>query len=161
MFTVGADEAKLVVTRRLGIERPGPGYCHFPDSHDPEYFAQLTAEKLVTRYVKGFPVREWHKTRERNEALDCRAYAMAALKIANPNLARLAERLSVPDDPEPQAQPTDRADGLRERLAEIRGGKPPEKPPEDKRPAKRKTRRIRKTGRAKNARGRGGWVNNW
>lgn len=30
------------------------------------------------RIVKGYPKREWQKTRERNEALDCRVYARAA-----------------------------------------------------------------------------------
>ena len=42
-----------------------------------EYFKQLTAEQLVTRIVKGYPKREWQKTRDRNEVLDCRIYARA------------------------------------------------------------------------------------
>ena len=53
------------------------GYCHFPE-HATEYFKQLTAEQLVTKIVKGYPKREWQKTRDRNEALDCRIYARAA-----------------------------------------------------------------------------------
>ena len=53
------------------------GYCHFP-KYDMEFFKQLTAEQLVTRIVKGYPKREWQKTRDRNEALDCRIYARAA-----------------------------------------------------------------------------------
>lgn len=53
------------------------GYCHFPE-HVTEYFKQLTAEQLVTKIVKGYPKREWQKTRDRNEALDCRVYARAA-----------------------------------------------------------------------------------
>lgn len=53
------------------------GYMHFPE-YDTEYFKQLTAEQLVTRIVKGYPKREWQKTRDRNEALDCRIYARAA-----------------------------------------------------------------------------------
>lgn len=53
------------------------GYCHFPE-HATEYFKQLTAEQLVTKIVKGYPKREWQKTRDRNEALDCRVYARAA-----------------------------------------------------------------------------------
>jgi phage terminase large subunit GpA-like protein len=93
LFIVGANEAKLTVMRRLAVAKPGPGFCHFPKDRDPEWFQQLTAEKLVTRYVKGFPVREWHKTRPRNEALDCRQYALAALKIANPSMRRAAQRL--------------------------------------------------------------------
>lgn len=39
---------------------------------------------------------EWHKQdRARNEALDCRVYALAALKIMQPNLKRVAERVSI------------------------------------------------------------------
>ena len=108
LFTVGVDEAKTMVARRLGIAEPGPGFCHFPADRDAEWFHQLTAEKLVTRFVKGHPVREWHKVRPRNEALDCRVYALAALKILNPNLRRAAERLDTAatdreDEPEAEA----------------------------------------------------------
>lgn len=98
LFRVGVDEAKLVVMRRLAAQAPGPGFCHFPlqDEYDKEFFSQLTAERLVTRYVKGHPVREWHKDeRARNEKLDCRVYAYAALKIMLPSFKRLAEKLGV------------------------------------------------------------------
>ena len=45
------------------------------------YFEQLTAEKLVTKYVKGFPVRSWtKKSGARNEALDTFVYSLAALQ---------------------------------------------------------------------------------
>ena len=54
----------------------------------------LTAEKVQTRYVKGFPKREWVKTRRRNEALDCRVYALASLVSLNPNLDVLTEKLA-------------------------------------------------------------------
>jgi phage terminase large subunit GpA-like protein len=50
---------------------------HFPE-YNTEYFKQLTAEQLVTRILKGYPKRIWQKTRDRNEALDCRVYARAA-----------------------------------------------------------------------------------
>lgn len=97
LFRVCANEAKLIVMRRLAVAKPGPGYCHFPQDRDGEWFQQLTAEKLVTRFVKGFAVREWHKTRPRNEALDCRQYALAALKISNPSFRNAAKRLNVPE----------------------------------------------------------------
>lgn len=86
LFTVGVDAAKGLVYSRLRQRSPGPGYCHFPqhDAFDEEYFAQLTAEKIVTRYQKGFPRREWVKVRPRNEALDCRVYALAAMYVLNP-----------------------------------------------------------------------------
>lgn len=108
LFTVGVDEAKLVVMRRLNVVRPGPGYCHFPEGREEEYFRQLTAEKLVTRYVKGFPVREWRKPdKARNEALDCRVYALAALKNMNPNLVRLAQRLAKEAAERPPVEPAE------------------------------------------------------
>ncbi|MGN6657563.1 MAG: terminase gpA endonuclease subunit, partial [Achromobacter mucicolens] len=96
LFLVGTDEAKLIVMRRLAQNVPGPGYCHFPDdeAHGADYFKQLTAEKMVTRYVKGQPVREWTKhDKARNEALDCRVYALAALKATPVSFKRLAEKL--------------------------------------------------------------------
>lgn len=100
LFLVGTDEAKLVVMRRLANQVQGsPGYCEFPDdraTEHPDYFQQLTAEKMTLRYVKGQPIREWHKPdRARNEALDCRVYATAALKVQPPNFKRLAERLGA------------------------------------------------------------------
>lgn len=66
----------LRLTRNEDESYPA-GYCHFP-KYDSEYFKQLTAEQLVTKVVRGYQKREWQKTRERNEALDCRIYARAA-----------------------------------------------------------------------------------
>jgi phage terminase large subunit GpA-like protein len=96
LFTVGVDAAKGLLYSRLGLTVPGAGYCHFPTSSafDEEYFAQLTAEKIITRYHKGFPRREWVKTRPRNEALDCRVYAMAAMYILSPAWDAIEQRLT-------------------------------------------------------------------
>jgi phage terminase large subunit GpA-like protein len=96
LFLVAVDVAKLVTMRRLANAQPGPGYCHFPMDRDETYFKGLTSEKMVTRYVKGQPVREWHKPdKARNEPLDCRNYAYAALKATNPSFKRLAEKLAA------------------------------------------------------------------
>jgi phage terminase large subunit GpA-like protein len=78
---IGVNEAKLLILNRLQIENPGPGYCHFPLDYDDEYFEQLTAERLVTKFKKGYTTQEFVKTRPRNEALDCRSYALAARKL--------------------------------------------------------------------------------
>jgi len=81
LFIVGVDACKEAVYARLHLEEAGPGYCHFPMKRDVEYFKQLTAESVVTRYHKGRPIREWKKKdKDRNEALDCRVYALAALQ---------------------------------------------------------------------------------
>jgi phage terminase large subunit GpA-like protein len=53
------------------------GYCHFP-MYSHEYFEQLCSEQLITRIIKGMRRTVWEKRRDRNEALDCRIYAMAA-----------------------------------------------------------------------------------
>src|SRR5690606_15051567 len=109
-----------------------------------------TAEKLVTRYVKGFPVREWHKPEKaRNEALDCRVYALAALKIMQPPLQRLAARLA------------ERAKrGNADEPAKIAKAQPraPENPPEEHAP---KAKQHRPTRPKLPQRRRGGWVRSW
>jgi phage terminase large subunit GpA-like protein len=57
------------------------GFCHFPNgaNYGDEHFRQLCAEQLVTiKDRRGRMRREWQQLRARNEALDCRVYAMAA-----------------------------------------------------------------------------------
>jgi phage terminase large subunit GpA-like protein len=93
LFPVGVDTAKELVYSRLRITEPGAGYCHFPASYDDEYFRQITAEQLVSRYHKGFLRREWQKIRPRNEALDCRVYALAAYSLLNANMNLVADKL--------------------------------------------------------------------
>jgi len=95
LLLIGTDTAKTVIMGRLKIKDPGPGYCHFPADRDKEYFAQLTAEELVTRYIRGKIQRIWKKTRPRNEALDLRVYNLAALKILNPNYKKLKKNLEA------------------------------------------------------------------
>jgi phage terminase large subunit GpA-like protein len=153
LFTVGVDEAKLIVQRRLGVTVPGPGFCHFPADRGAEWFEGLTAEQLITKYVRGFPTREWHKRRDRNEPFDCRVYAFAALKILNPNLPRAAKRLAMPDEPEPAPPPVETL-ALPERIS-VKENPPEERAePDGDTDGKRKFR--------KRARRRGdGWVNKW
>jgi phage terminase large subunit GpA-like protein len=94
LYIVGVDNAKSVVMKRLKIDSPGSGYCHFPAGRDPDWFRQLTAEKMVTKFVKGFPRREWKKDNgRRNEALDMRVYAFAALVMASPQFDKIAFRM--------------------------------------------------------------------
>ena len=92
LFPIGVDTAKEIIYSRLEIHEAGPGYCHFPSTYDDEYFLQLAAEKVVTKYSKGFPRRVWVKTRRRNEALDCRVYAYAAFVGLNARLDKIADR---------------------------------------------------------------------
>ena len=58
------------------------GTIHIPYWADDEWIKQLTAEQLVTIKTKrGFTKLEWQKLRARNEALDLRVYARAAVWI--------------------------------------------------------------------------------
>ncbi len=80
LLPIGVDTAKDVVFSRLRIAQPGPGYLHFPEWLSEEYFLQLTAEKAVTKFKKGRPVRVYERIPgRRNEALDLECYALAAL----------------------------------------------------------------------------------
>ncbi|MCK5748505.1 MAG: phage terminase large subunit family protein [Oricola sp.] len=91
LFTIGTDTAKQMIYSRLKIHQTGPGYCHFPADYPEEYFKQLTAERIQTKFVNGHPTRVWVMPKgRRNEALDCRVYGLAALHILNPNLDALA-----------------------------------------------------------------------
>lgn len=147
LFSVGVDEGKLTVMRRLSIPGPGPGYCHIPASREAEWFHQITAEKLVTKYLKGVPKREWHQTRPRNEALDCRVYAYAALKIASPHLRRHLERLQR------EAQESEHDDLPDGKLTETAKTKKEPLPAEPAPPARKTKRRT--------SRPRTSWINNW
>jgi phage terminase large subunit GpA-like protein len=81
LFVIGVDAAKDALFARLRLTEPGPGVLHFPMERDAEFFRQLTAERVVTRFERGRPIRLWQPRREgeRNEALDTTVYAMAAL----------------------------------------------------------------------------------
>lgn len=65
-----------------GVITYPPGYVHLPKL-DAEFVQQLCAEQLVTKKDRsGYQKREWQKTRDRNEALDCAIYARCAAAMA-------------------------------------------------------------------------------
>lgn len=78
LWPVGTNTAKNQIYSRLGMQKPGPGYYHFPFGLSDEYYLQLTAEKKITKYRSGFSIYEWAKMRDRNDVLDCEVYAYAA-----------------------------------------------------------------------------------
>ncbi len=117
VFSVAVGIAKLELYNNLrksadvaedGITAIYPaGFIHLPHV-DAEFIQQLCAEQLITRRDRnGFPIREWQKMRERNEALDCYVYARAAASAAG--LDRFDERhwrelerqLGMADPPDP------------------------------------------------------------
>jgi len=147
-WMLGVDTAKDTIYGRLrGIkpkpdpDEPNPGFIHFPaptpdnDAFGPEYFAQLTSERVETRKIKGRAYRVWVPIRERNEALDTFVYALAARLAANVRLKAAAE----PD------APTDEADAP--------GEDDPAGPPQADIPPPRA-----KSARAPPGRRSGGWL---
>lgn len=119
---------------------PSPGYCHFPE-YDKEYFKQITAEQLITKYVRGFPRREWQKLRP-NEALDARIYARAA--ASNVGLDNWSEKKWI-------------------QAAELIGAEIYERVPKEQEEIKKESREIPQQPRKQPKRGgwldrgRGGW----
>jgi phage terminase large subunit GpA-like protein len=100
MHVIGVDTGKDMLFARLRItDATQPGYIHFSDALDPAFYEQLTAEQLVTKYIRKRPVRVWELKRgHRNEALDGAILNLAALYFLGPavvaSLETLAGRLS-------------------------------------------------------------------
>jgi len=83
LWPVGVDTAKARIYARLKITMTGPGCMHFPLGLPDEYYKGLTAERLVTRYHKGYARMSWEKDAgARNEPLDLKVYAYAAALYA-------------------------------------------------------------------------------
>lgn len=99
VWQYGADTAKGALYARLKIDPPQTldgrddivaaarggyaGYVHLPTGLPDEFFDQLTAERRVTRYLRGQPRVEWVLEKgRRNEALDCAGMAHAAAEYA-------------------------------------------------------------------------------
>lgn len=95
VYIVGVDTAKERLYQQLQLKEAGPGYCHFPaDRDDPAYYEQLTAERYTIKYKFGRPKKVWIlPPNRRNEALDCRVYAMAARHSFQLDLDKRAETL--------------------------------------------------------------------
>lgn len=106
LWPVGSDTAKSTIYSRLQ-QAEGQGVYHWPIGLDAEYFQQLTAEKQITKYHKGYPKTEWVKTGPRNEALDCEVYAYAAAiraGLQRLNFDQIEEQFKQPATPAPAPQ---------------------------------------------------------
>ncbi len=95
-YVIGVDAGKQIIMDNLRVQTPGSRYCHFPrrDDYGPAYFKGLLSERLVYRPAKKNPW-QWEKIpgHERNEALDCRNYALAAFKALPVDLDAIERRL--------------------------------------------------------------------
>jgi phage terminase large subunit GpA-like protein len=83
MYTLGVSAGKQIITDNLKVLTPGKRYCHFPhtDDYGTAYFKGLLSERLTYNPKKKQPW-DWIRIpgHDRNEALDCRNYALAAFK---------------------------------------------------------------------------------
>lgn len=104
LFPIGVDTAKDLLFARLRIQEEGSGYIHFSDTLNEEYFRQLTAEKIVTKFVRGYKKRVFQKIRPRNEALDCYVYALGAYAIINTNVNSIADKIVAKSEEEPKPE---------------------------------------------------------
>ena len=89
LFILGVDDIKGTIADRLQQIDIGPGYIHFPDTYEDEWFKQLCAEKRVTKLTRGYETKKWVKDRKRNEAFDLQVYNYAAVHILEPKYESL------------------------------------------------------------------------
>jgi phage terminase large subunit GpA-like protein len=101
LFIIGTDAGKSMLFSRLAItDDKKAGYCHFPaeteKNYIDDYFKGLTSETKRTTMKQGRVKIMWvKKNGVKNEPLDCRIYAMAALEILNPNFEELKNRKNM------------------------------------------------------------------
>ncbi|XCH78320.1 MAG: phage terminase large subunit family protein [Candidatus Dehalobacter alkaniphilus] len=109
LYTLGVDAGKAAIMGALKVQEAGPKYCHFPTGdrgYDLNYFNGLLSEKLVLKQTRSGNRWTWEKLpgHTRNEALDCRNYALAGLKILNVDMDALERRLKGLAEPAAQTQ---------------------------------------------------------
>ena len=99
LYTLGVDAGKAAIMSALKVQEAGPKYCHFPRGdtygYDSYYFNSLLSEKLELTQTKRGKVWAWVVIpgHSRNEALDCRNYALAGFKILNVDTLAEEQRL--------------------------------------------------------------------
>ena len=97
-YQIGVDAGKQNIMDNMRVQQPGSRYCHFPVNEDRGYghqfFVGLLSEHLVYKENHRHPW-QWEKIpgHERNEPLDCRNYANAALKVLSPDMDAILRRL--------------------------------------------------------------------
>lgn len=93
LFIVGTNRLKKFIYQRATITVPGPGYMHIPktDDYGEEWFKQLLSEDSHDEFLSGQQIAVFEMPSQipadgtdRNEALDKRVYAQAALYIRGP-----------------------------------------------------------------------------
>lgn len=95
LYMIGVDAGKEHIMSGLKVEKEGARRSHFPSNpergYDSLFYSGLLSERMTYKNGRW----RWEKLpgHERNEALDCRNYANAALKVLHPNLDDLKQKL--------------------------------------------------------------------
>lgn len=78
---IGVEKVKEDIFDKLKNEPEDNRAIRFGAGLERPYFDGLTAEQPMLRYVRGVPIFEWRRVRERNEPLDCLVYGSAVRKM--------------------------------------------------------------------------------
>ncbi len=117
---LGVNDGKQQVMTRLGLEKPGAQYFHFPldddfmgkRGYDELYFKGIIAEQRKAVTKGGIVQVIWEPIKRdiRNEPLDLRVYNLACLKTCLPyvNMVQTAKEfgVDVPDYAQPKKKKT-------------------------------------------------------
>ena len=114
LYSLGVDAGKAIIYANVQVQTPGARYMHFPRGHergyDENFFNGLISERMVKKKTAAGYKWQWEKLpgHRRNEALDCRNYALAGVRIVDPDFDALAIRLrqlaEAPAAEEPKAE---------------------------------------------------------
>jgi phage terminase large subunit GpA-like protein len=90
LWVLGVDVIKTQLLDRLQRDQA----IYFSNTLPPVFYEQLFAERRVTRYFRGRPIRRFELISGRhNEALDCTVMAIAARAALRPNFDQREARL--------------------------------------------------------------------
>lgn len=126
LYVLGVDAGKTDIMNNIQVQEPGARYCHFPKAenlgYDSTYFNGLISEKLEMKTDRGRTRWVWRVMlgHERNEALDCRNYALAAFRVLDPDLDAVERRLreqSNNSTSKPTAKPKKRSKVMKNKAA--------------------------------------------
>ena len=127
LYTIGVNAAKADLLKgALRVVEPGPKYCHFPKhpdaGYDYNYFTGLLSEVEEIKTEKGRTRTVWKKLpgHERNEPLDIRNYAYAALNALDPDMDAVERRLKGAEDVKQQSAQQPTAQNKRRRSVQNR-----------------------------------------
>lgn len=186
-WNIGVTVAKEQIYDRLMLTPGEPRSMHFPRNaeYGTNYYKQLTAEKRKKKFQYGQPyfIFEKENNAVRNEALDVRVYALAAMASLAPIAWRTLEKnmkKRIPKDrPEPKVEyvaPTlpqsEPANAEKDRLTPTEPQKlvetpqeapapTPERTPVTPQPTPHPQQHHRTARRAHRPFGRGGFVGGW